>query len=104
IVVLRSRWTPKMFNPTRASSMAVASPKPLEAPRMSAHSLGPAALTGSPPPFSPTGPRGLGVRANGPLAGGAPAPDHLGVFLADQLQLQPEARGDAAAGRVHFFH
>src|ERR1700730_5688114 len=32
----RSMWTPKMFMPARANSMAVASPKPLDAPRIRA--------------------------------------------------------------------
>src|SRR3972149_8850897 len=35
----RSRWTPKMSKPLRASSSAVAPPKPLEAPRISAQPL-----------------------------------------------------------------
>src|SRR5207244_4030557 len=40
-VALRSRCTPKMFMPARASARLVASPKPEEAPRMSAQPVGP---------------------------------------------------------------
>src|SRR5439155_269905 len=44
-VALRSRCTPKMFMPARASARLVASPKPEEAPRMSAQ---PVRRTGTP--------------------------------------------------------
>ena len=37
----RSKWTPKMFKPSRASSLATASPKPLDEPTIRAHRTGP---------------------------------------------------------------
>src|SRR3972149_5571693 len=60
----RSRWTPKMSKPLRARSSAVAPPKPLEAPRISAQPL--------PSPcdvivFSPTPPRPLLPGGDPPL-------------------------------------